>query len=84
VALTERRGVFFLDAQHIVPGVRTAVLSLPPPDSLRFLVGEEWVVGVLTKYTFDVLRIFEAVELYLHPTLFHPTGLSPRGVQDFF
>jgi len=44
VALIERRGVFFLDAQHIVPGVQTAVLTLPPPDSLCFWVGEEWVV----------------------------------------
>ena len=40
-ALTQRRGLFFSDAQEIVPGVQAAVLSLPPPDSLRYLVGEE-------------------------------------------
>jgi hypothetical protein len=77
VALTERRGLFFLDAQQLVPGVRTTVLRLPPPDSLRFLVAEERVAAVLAKYAFDVLSIFNVVELYLHPALFGPEYLSP-------
>jgi len=72
VVLMERRGLFFLDAQQLVPGVRAMVLRLPPPDSLRFLVA-----AVLTKYTFDVLSIFNVVELYLHPMLFGPERLSP-------
>jgi len=76
VALTERRGLFFLDAQQLVPGVQAMVLRLPPPDSLCFLVGKEQVVGVLTKYAFDVLSIFNVVELYLHPVLLCPDCLS--------
>ncbi|KIJ95471.1 hypothetical protein K443DRAFT_108720, partial [Laccaria amethystina LaAM-08-1] len=76
-ALTERRGLFFSDVHQVVPGVRAAVLSLPPPDSLRFLVGEQRVVGILAKYAFDVLGIFDTVQLYLHPTLLRPGGLSP-------
>lgn len=46
-ALTVRRGVFFSDAHQVVPGIRTTVLNLPPPDSLRVLVREERVVRVL-------------------------------------
>ena len=75
-ALTQRRGLFFSDAQEIVPGVRAAVLSLPPPDSLRYLVGEERIVAILAKYAFDVLNIFDTVELYFHPALLHPAPLS--------
>ncbi|EDR00518.1 uncharacterized protein LACBIDRAFT_334009 [Laccaria bicolor S238N-H82] len=61
-ALTEKRGVFFSDAQRVLLGVRTAVLALPSPDLLRFLLGEKRVVGILAKYVFDVLGIFDAVE----------------------
>ena len=56
--------------------MQAAVLSLPPPNSLSYLVGEEQVVGVLTKYAFDVLNIFDMVELYFHPALLHPAPLS--------
>ena len=66
-ALTDKRGAFFSDAQQV----------LPPPDSLRFLLDEKRVVGVLAKYAFDVLGIFDAVEVYLHPELLRSTGLSP-------
>jgi hypothetical protein len=76
--LTQRRGLFFSNAKQVVPGVQTVVLSLPPPDSLH-LVCEQWVVGILTKYTFDVLGILDTVQLYLHPALLHPSGLSPYG-----
>ena len=55
--------------------MQAAVLSLPPPNSLSYL-GEEQVVGVLTKYAFDVLNIFDMVELYFHPALLHPAPLS--------
>ncbi|EDR01914.1 uncharacterized protein LACBIDRAFT_332928 [Laccaria bicolor S238N-H82] len=40
-ALTEKRGVFFSDAQQVLLGVQTAVLALPSPDLLRFLLGEK-------------------------------------------
>ena len=76
-ALTEERGVFFSDAQQLLPGVRAAVLTLPPPDLLCFLLGEKRVAGVLAKCAFRVLRVFDAVEVYLHPELLRPTGLSP-------
>ena len=76
LALTEERGVFFSDSQQLLPGVQAAVLTLPPPDSLHFLLGKKRVVGVLAKYAFHVLRIFDEVEVYLHPELLWPTGLS--------
>jgi hypothetical protein len=76
-ALTERRGLFFSDAQQVVPGVQAAVLSLPPPNSLCFLVGEEQVVGMFAKHAFDVLSVIDAVELHLQPALLRPSGPSP-------
>ena len=44
--------------------------------TLRYLVGEERVVGILAKYAFDVLNIFDTVELYFHPALLRPAPLS--------
>ena len=49
---------------------------LPPPDSLRYLVREDRVDGILAKYAFDVLNVFDTVELYFHPALLRPAPLS--------
>ena len=54
------------------------------PESIRELIaeveaslGEKRVVGVLAKYAFNVLSIFDAVKVYLQLELLWPTGLSP-------
>lgn len=46
-------------------------------DISLFPLGEKRVIGVLAKYVFDVLSIFDAVEVDLNPELLRPNGRFP-------